>query len=658
MGYFDADTREMLDIYILETRQLVEQLGTVLLEAEKKDIFSEEDIHAVFRIMHTMKSSSAMMGLNELSAVAHTLEDLFEYYREEFGRIVKPEPELFDLLFLVADFIENELKQMGREDYTPTDTRELEQKINQYLNIEQGCNFAGGTGTVAKVTFEPGCRMENIRAFMLVRQIGTLCTKIETYPAELEKSQDSAEYIEKNGVLIHFESDRKEEVLEALEKGLFVDRCEVLENEIDVQLETREAEPEKDERTESVGSVEESGSAETEFLNVRTDRLDKLQNMAGEMMIQLQSLENELADKGLDELREGNLHQISRLVADVERTVMEMRMVPVSRIIPQLRRILRDICRVQQKEAELIVQGADIEADKNVVEYISEASMHIIRNALDHGIESPEEREECGKDKKGKIYFNVESTVGELLVSISDDGGGLDEEKIRNKARKENLFNRPEEEYSFEEICELILMPGFTTSDLVTEYSGRGVGLDVVKSVLENAGGHIYIQSRPGLGSTFTITAPLTLATMECIRFRVEEYRFSLPARYVYRFMEYADNLNNIEVIGGREYILYEDRLVPLVDLRKFYRFEGRIPDTALIVYVKGTKREGCVVVDSMYSQKRIVIKPLPALFGMNFRRNTGMSGCSIMGNGGICIALDTEILIEKYEKEERYGRA
>ena len=238
MGYFDADTREMLDIYILETRQLVEQLGAVLLEAEKKDIFSEEDIHAVFRIMHTMKSSSAMMGLDALSAVAHTLEDLFEYYREELGRIVKPEPELFDLLFLVADFIENELKQMGREDYTPTDTKELEQKINQYLNIEQGCNFAGGTGTVVKVTFEPGCRMENIRAFMLVRQIGALCTNIETYPTELEKSQDSAEYIEKNGVLIHFESDCKEAVLEALENGLFVDRCEVIENETDVQLET------------------------------------------------------------------------------------------------------------------------------------------------------------------------------------------------------------------------------------------------------------------------------------------------------------------------------------------------------------------------------------------------------------------------------------
>ena len=166
---------------------------------------------------------------------------------------------------------------------------------------------------------------------------------------------------------IHFDSDSKEAVLEALENGLFVDRCEVIENETDVQLETGEAGPAMDEQTEYSGNVEESQSVEAEFLNVRMDRLDKLQNMAGEMMIQLLPLENELAEKGLDELREGNLHQLSRLVADVERTVMEMRMVPVSRIIPQLKRILRDICRVQKKEVELIVQGADNEADKNVI---------------------------------------------------------------------------------------------------------------------------------------------------------------------------------------------------------------------------------------------------------------------------------------------------
>lgn len=675
MGYFDADTKEMLGVYMLETRQLTEQLGAVLLEAEKKDFFSEDDIHTVFRIMHTMKSSSAMMGLEALSAAAHKLEDIFGYYREEFGQIVKPEPELFDLLFLAADYIDNELKRMVRDDYVPGDTAELERKISEYLERERSVPdkhisdaqaayltvseapdyFAGRKGAVVKVTFEPGCRMENIRAFMLIRQIGGLCTDIETYPAELEKSQDSAEFIEKNGVFIRFVSGQKADVLEALENGLFVERCEVLaENKEEREL--REAERTAKISREPDNAEKSAGTQENEFLNVRTDRLDKLQNMAGEMMIQLQSLENELTDKGLKELREGSVHQISRLIADVERTVMEMRMVPVGRIIPQLKRILRDICRDQKKEADLIVQGADIEADKNVIEYISEAAMHIIRNALDHGIEPPEERIRSGKDKKGKIYFNVESTVGELLVSISDDGAGLDEEKIRQKARKENLFRRPEEEYSFEEVCELILMPGFTTSEAVTEYSGRGVGLDVVKSVLENAGGHIYIHSESGKGSTFTITAPLTLATMECIRFQVEEYRFSLPARYVYHFMEYHDNKDKIKLISGKEYILFEDRLVPFIDLRRFYDFEGKLPESALIVYIKGTKREGCLAVDKMYNQKRIVIKPLPALFGMNFRRNTGMSGCSIKGSGRICIALDTEILIEKYEKEERYG--
>lgn len=687
MGYFDADAEEMLEVYLLETRQLMEQLNGVLLEADKNKTFSEDDINTVFRIMHTIKSSSAMMGLHALSGMAHKLEDLFSYYREQKGEISRIKPELFDLLFKVSDFVENELKQMPEDHYSPRDTNEIEKKIEDYLkSLEEpnGVNdgqdmqkpsevdpvtvqaentekkagfipvgipeiFQKKPGVVIRIRFEEGCRMENIRAYMIIRKIGSLCSSVESYPQDLEKSQQGAEYINKNGVFIRFESDKKEEVLDAVRRGLFVKDHEVLRDE----EKKPEAPPEK--KAQKADSPLET--KEVEFLNVRTDRLDRLQNLSGELLILMLTLDEELKSRGMDDIREGTAYQVNRLIEEMERTVMEIRMVPVSKVIPKLKRILRDICRDQGKEAELIVNCGDIEADKSVVDYVSESLLHIIRNAVDHGLELPKEREAAGKNPKGSITFSAENTIGELMISVTDDGRGINLAKILEKAKEKHLLTKPEEEYDAQETLELILSPGFTTNQEVTEYSGRGVGLDVVKSILEEAGGHLYIQSEEGKGSTFTITLPLSLATIECTRFRVGEYRFSVPSRYVQRFFSYEENRDFIHWRNDKKYILYDSRMLPLLDLREAYRIEGAYPDTSLLVYVKSAKREGVLIIDSMYEQKRIVVKQLPALFGPGFRRHTGISGCSIMGNGKICAALDIETLIEKFTKEAVHER-
>lgn len=673
MGYFEADAEDMLEVYLLETRQLTGQLSAVLLEAEKKNAFAEEDIHSIFRIMHTIKSSSAMMGLQELSSMAHKLEDLFAYYRETYGKIEKAEPELYDLLFAASDYIEAELDRMPREGYVPCSAAEIEARTDAYLDRASrrepdGAEEAGDSqdpgpvvipealngkeGTVVRIVFENGCRMENIRAFMLVRQIGSLCSCVETWPGDLEKSVEGSSYISENGVFIRFESEHKQEVLESLQKGLFVAECSIL-------ADSRSPAPEEPAVQEKHKPEEKGNTAESreaEFFNVRSDRLDRLQNLSGELMLHMLTLDTELEKYGLDDIKEGTAHQISRLISEMERTVMEMRLVPVNKIVPRLRRILRDICRDQKKEADLIIHCEDLEADKSVVEYASEALIHIIRNAVDHGIETPQEREAAGKSRKGRVVFSAESTAGELRLSLSDDGTGIDEKRIRERARERGLFTRPEEEYDSQEIQELILCPGFTTNEQVTEYSGRGVGLDVVKTILEGVGGNLYIHSRPGEGTTFTIVVPLSLATMECIRFKVGNFRFSMPARHVFRFMDWEKSRDSRETINGKDYILFEDRMIPFIDLRRFYHLDGETPENAIVVYMKGNEKEGCILVDSMYEQKRIVVKQLPPLFGLDFRKKTGISGCSIMGNGKICAALDTDILISRYEREDRNG--
>ncbi|MRM89214.1 chemotaxis protein CheA [Faecalicatena contorta] len=663
MGFFDADAEEMLEVYLLEAEQLTGQLSAVLLETERKNAFAKEDIHSIFRVMHTIKSSSAMMGLKQLSSLAHKVEDLFSYYREQQGEIKEVPSDLFDLLFAVLDYMEDELKRMDQPDYAPADTKVLEGNADAYLSRishgqsaepEEAKEEAPGTeqdvipaqmaeknGVIVKVLFEEGCRMENVRAFMLIRQMKGMCSDLETYPPDLERSPESSGIISEQGLFIRFESKSKEEVLEILKRGLFVESCRVIQERLPAPV------PEETNQQDR----EAAENKEVEFLSVRSDRLDHLQNLARELLIHMMSLENQLESSGMDDIREGPAHQLERLISEVERTVMEMRMVPLEKIVPKLRRILRDICRDEDKEVEFVANCGDIEADKSVVDYVSEALVHLIRNAVDHGIESPDERTAAGKDRRGKVIFSVESNVGEVLISIADDGRGLDQEKICGKARERGMLTKPVEEYSRQEILDLILQPGFSTKEEVSEYSGRGVGMDVVKSVLESAGGNIFIESEQGRGSTFTLSVPLTLATMECIRFRVSDYRFSMPARYVYQFLEYGDNKKNIQEIQGCSYILFENRMVPMIDLRKFYRLEGETPDSAVLVYVRGTEKEGCILADRMYEQKRIVVKQLPALFGVDFRRKTGVSGMSIMGNGKVCTALDLEMLFGLYEK-------
>lgn len=693
MGYFESDAQEMLDIFLQETRQLNGRLEEILLESESKGRFAEEDIHSIFRAMHTIKSSAAMMGLGGLSSLSHTLEDLFSFYREHSQRLEAPDPSLFDLLFAATDFIKQELNQMNQADYVPGDTSLLEEQARAYLKeISGGAAgedvpdaaetaetadaidaaetadaadeplvpeiFASKGGTVVNVTLEGGCRMENIRAFMLVRSIIPLCTLVETYPENLERPGKSADYIGSHGVFIRFESNDKARVLELLTRGLFVERCRVV---ADNPPQSPGSLPgDEDNSSQDPGNRNEKREPEDtdgEFMEIRTERLDFLQNLAAELLLQTQLLEEELKQRGMEDIEDSVGHQIGLAAGRIEHSVMQMRLVPVSRIVPKLRRTLRDICRDQKKEAELVVNCAEVEADRSVVDYVSDALLHIVRNAVDHGIEMPEERQAAGKGRQGRVTFTAENTAGELLLTVSDDGKGIDEDKVRKRAREKGLFKKPEEEYDSQQLKEFILYPGFSTNETVTGYSGRGVGMDVVKNIIEEVGGNLYIKSTKGMGSTFSIAVPLNLASMECVRFKVGDCRFSIPARHVYRFMEYESSRELIRQVNERDYILYDERLVPLIDLRRLYSLSGETPKRAILVYVKGAVREGCFLMDSIYEQKRIVVKKLSPLLGAGFRRRTGICGCSIMGSGHICAALDTEEIVGLYEWEGIYDR-
>lgn len=690
MGYFDADAKAMLDIYRMETGQLVSELNRILMEAEKADHFKRDEINSIFRVMHTIKSSSAMMGLESLADMAHKIEDLFAVLRDETCREETRYDDVFELLYGAADAIEKELDAMTEEDYTPLDVTGLEKQASQCiaeiqkkLAEQHQCteneevdqeqpDILKKNGVILKVRFEEGSRMENVRAFMIIRQVKEICGECTSYPEEPEKNPESAEYIKNHGFFLCIDGE-EEAVLKAIHGSLFVQSCEIAADnrtQPPAPKEERTDSPKeglkdsaKDSLKDSPKEGQEEGAAGgrreklgPSYLNVRLDKLDKLQMITSELFIAISSLDNALEENGLGLIQEQYGYQIEQLINELENTVIHMRMVPLGAIVPKIQRILRDICKAQGKEAELSVTGEDTEADKNVVDKFSEAALHLIRNAMDHGIEMPQDRINAGKSRSGRISIDFQSLGNELVVKFSDDGNGIDVQRVLSKAEERGLLKKKADLYTEEEALDLVLLPGFSTRNTANEFSGRGVGLDVVKKVMDDMGGHLYIESEKGQGSAFTMHFPSTLATMNCVRFCVGEQIFSLPSNQILKFYEYKRQKENLMINDGKLYFVSEDKLLPVISMRKYLGLTGEFPEESVMLHVKGIEHEVCMCVDVVLAKERIVLKPLPALWGEGFRRETGINACSVMGDGRISLALDVEITAKKYMRSIKNG--
>ena len=624
MGYFDADMEDMLDIYLLETNQLLEQADEILLNAEKEKSLSKEHINGIFRVMHTIKSSSAMMGLTALSVLAHRLEDVFDAFRENPSRLRGLEQETFDLIFDAGDFIRSELARMNQETYQPLEPVGFDKKIDELVaRAKENKTF------VVRVKFEKDCRMENMRAYMTVRQIAEECSEIQTYPEHVETEPKTSEYIRENGFFIRFQSEDPDRVFEKLRQSLFVESVGTA-GELPHQKNEKEQQP---------------AQAGSDFIYVKVERLDELQNLTGELMIAAQAAAAHNGGKSVKDENTGR--QLERLLKDLEELVISIRMVPFSGVVPQINRIVRDMSRKEGKEISFSVTGQEVEVDKKIADNILEPLLHLIRNAIDHGIETPSERETAGKNRTGRICLNFENTGGEIQISVEDDGCGIDTDKVLQKARDKKLFTGNEDEYTETELLELCLLPGFSTRESANEYSGRGVGLDVVRQMVEQFGGHLHLESKKGEGSRFTLHLPLTLTIIDSIRLLAGENYFALPAHQVIQCFPYPPREAERILQGGKEFWLHEGRYIPVISLRRFYEMEdGKKTGRRVMAYVRGSTREACILADKVLDQVSLVEKPLPPLFGPHFRYYTGISGCSILGDGSICMQLDIEDLI------------
>ena len=686
-------TDSLLETYLFETNTLLEQLDELLIDAEQNGDFTEDNVNEIFRSMHTIKGSSAMLEFDSLMEIAHHIEDLFFYIRENGMHTLSADQksELFNLMFSSTDKLREEVAKVENNEPLDTNIDSFIENINGFLNKisdkksgeetaseESGGSASAGAGDSSAATelnspyllhlyFDEGCGMENLRAFMIVTSIRETDIPFHYYPADIETNSDTSEYIIENGFYLGFQSEADtEKAVSHISAAGNVHSYEILNTaELQKKKEEEEAAQEKAgaqqaQKAEAAGGAAKpsadqkakatSGAsthhtpAKQSLISVNLSKLDSLMAIVGEIVIaeSMVTSSPELKNLKLDNFLK-SARQLRKLTDDLQDISMSLRMVSVSSVFQKMNRVVRDMSKTLKKNVKLTIIGENTEVDKTIVDNIGDPIMHIVRNAMDHGIEeTEEERIAAGKKAQGEIILAAEHTGSEVIISVTDDGYGVDPEKILAKAAANGILTKPEEEYTKKEVLSLLMMPGFSTNTEVTEYSGRGVGMDVVKRNVENIGGVINIDSEKGEGSVFTLKIPLTLAIVDGMVISIGGDIFTVPITNIRQSFK-AKETDIMVDAAGNEMIRCMDDYYPVVRLHELYGIPNACTavDDGILMWVEGSDKSYCMLVDQLIGEQQVVVKPLPGYLSNFGIKNSGISGCTIMGDGNISIILD-----------------
>lgn len=385
------------------------------------------------------------------------------------------------------------------------------------------------------------------------------------------------------------------------------------------------------------------------FISVNVSKMDQLMELIGELVISesvvLQNPDLKVPGLNLNSFNKAAA-QLSKISTDLQNVIMSMRMVPLTNTFQKMNRIVFDVSRKLGKDIEFEVVGENTEVDKNIIEHISDPLMHLVRNAVDHGIETNAERAESGKPDKGKVTLSAKTEAGKVWISVEDNGKGLDREKILAKARKQGLLDegKPDVAYTDKEVYQFITLPGFSTNEQVTEYSGRGVGMDVVIQNIQEIGGTLDIESTPGFGSVMSLKIPLTLAIIDGIVMETGNSSFVLETGVIKEFVRVKEEMM-IHEPDGDEYIMIRGECFPVIRLGKWYGmtdYQEAVEDGVMLILEMDEKKI-CLFVDKLIGEQEIVVKPIPSYI----KKVKGLSGCTQLGDGSIALILDAAGLVE-----------
>ena len=686
----ENSNESMLDIYLFETFQMIEQLEKIILGIEKESLFSPDTINEIFRIMHTIKGSSAMMMFQNITDLAHAMEDLFYYLREEAPQIVDY-TTMIDLSLEGIDFVRIEaekiksglstngnaanlisqfhgLLQVLREEdnclvfeETDKETRQIDKELRQSIEIPKEIEQESSLDSyTALIYFDDGCQMEHIRAFSVLykmREFSSVCYSI---PEEKQLTEeDSADFIRQQGFWVYFKTSLDyESISNFFYSTIFLRSLKLEAGDAEI-LSKDEGIPKQQtvKDTSSMEDIKGKSSDNTQvsaasvksqsMISVNLEKLDALMDLVGEMVIAKAMV---IQNPDLDGLEIENFHkaasQLNKITDEIQDMVMSIRMIPLEATFQKMNRIVRDMCKKLGKEVRLEIIGEETEVDKNIIEHLSDPLMHLVRNALDHGIETPDERISMGKEAIGTITLEAKNAGSDVVITVKDDGRGLDKNKIYQKAFHLGLLYSKIEDYSDKELFRLILRPGFSTNENVTEYSGRGVGMDVVANNIETIGGVLTVDSAEGEGTIFTIKIPLTLAIIDGMNIGIGETCFTIPVTSVKETFRPAVK-DIIRDPDGNVMIMVRGECYPLIRLYEVYNIKTEITDicNGIVIMLEQNERIVCILADELLGMQQVVVKALPRYI-QSLRRSRNIAGCTLLGDGSISLIIDIEGLI------------
>lgn len=715
----------MLEVFIYESETMLESMEQLAM-ANEDTAFDEAGINEMFRSMHTIKGSSAIMMYNNITTTSHKLEDIFYYIRESHPENV-PQQKLVDIVLKVTDFIKGELDKIKVGEQPDGDETELMGELEAFLeSIKNGITetgnelpperkepeiknfymapqaFPNSRYYIIQVFFKSYVEMQNIKAYTMVYSLKESAEDMFFEPEDIMTNEGSAAKIANEGFHMAVQAQiSPEEIMTAIdhiggtsnieisevpaeEYRAFVEMgsekyyaakergetfaAKAPEKASDIKLDEAEEPaaqaPAKDDKpagnaapktgeltteklVKQATKEKEPAVAKQAFISVNVSKMDSLMDLIGELVIaQAVVLQNpDLQVPGLDLTNfQKAASQLQKISGELQDVIMAMRMMPLNNTFQKMKRIVHDVSGKLGKSVELVIIGEDTEVDKNIIEHISDPLMHLIRNSVDHGIEDAETRAAAGKPEKGRIVLEAKNEGGKVWISVSDDGKGLSREKIYNKALEQGLVLDPQKEYTDKEVFNFITKPGFSTKEQVTEYSGRGVGMDVVVQNIQGIGGSLDIDSVEGSGSKMTLKIPLTLAIIDGIIFRVGTARYVVATGNVKEFLR-ASSEQIITTPDGEESIMLRGECFPILRLKEYYHLPDGVDniEDGIVTIIEHEGRSAAVFVDELVGEQEIVVKPIPKYI----KKIRGLSGCTQLGDGSISLILDAGSLIK-----------
>lgn len=667
-----------VSVFMEELDEKIQVISDNLLVMEKGGD-SPEVIQEIFRAAHTIKGSSAVMGYEHMTALTHEIENLFECLRQETLSIT---PELIDTLFEALDTL-HDLRQEITGEGEAVDTTFVVSRIKEFTcdiqDSAPGVHLPGTADTQAPVlppledvdelliqeaelkgfqaywvtvALTPGVQMKEVRAYMVfeaLQQIG-----------EVVKSSPPAEDLEKGKfeqyfVVILLTKEDPDRVRNSVLSIAEIEDARVEQVQLtDDQPAALSNNVKKQEVKTAAGLDPANKKKVTVSKTVRVDvqKLDTLMNLVGELVIDRTRL-NRFAEifeshYGSDELAENILEistHLGQVTTDLQDEIMKARMLPVSYVFNRLPRMVRDMVHKINKKVDFIIEGKETELDRNVIEVIGDPLIHLLRNAIDHGIETPDERIEAGKPATGKLILKASYVESHIVITLEDDGRGMDAEKLRQKiVEKELVTAEQAKRMGSGEVLDYIFAPGFSTTENISDISGRGVGMDIVRSQIEQINGSVEFNTVLGQGTTFTIKLPLTLAIIRALMVNLGEHAYAFPLTHIVETLSIPSD--EINLVRHTEVVVVRGAVLPLVRLSNIFNQESNVEDSSrlyVVVLGAGDKKVG-VIVDRLLGEQEIVIKSLGAYLG----QVVNISGATILGDGKVALIVDALGIIKE----------